>query len=379
MMLVIKMNNYESVFSKLSSNDYHEVGKISDNLINDAEFIKRIITISNPFIFDRFMKMIEYKMDTSPIYEERNKYIKKILLNLNNNSFNERWITEYIIGYYFQDNYYNFMTNFYQMLRYLEYSKKDLISKENIGLYKEFVDLRNMSLKDKIEFFKLLLDDIDVMGTFYDDMKTVREDSHKELVNKALKLNHDSKIYNIDISKRLNIDVYFLDGEEFYGFVRCLSISSNDMFDNYKYVNSINNNLGDSFSYIGNHNIGTIDYLQSSVALFYDNIDYKNIMYVHRADLHSKRMNIQDDYLTEKENEIVTPNSLIANTNNYNEIYIKHGVNGIKPTALICYDTITSNDIDFARKYGLSILVINRRKYKRFDAYDEYDDYSYVI
>ena len=174
--------------------------------------------------------------------------------------------------------------------------------------------------------------------------------------------------------------MYYLNGEEFYGFVRCLSIPRTYLFNHFDYVNSNKNRLGYSFSYIGDRNIGTTDYEQKSVVLFYDNIDYRNIMYVHHADLHSGKMTIQDDYLSTKENEILSPNSLIANTKNYNEIYIKSNGNGIRPKALICYDNITDNDIGFARKYNLSLLLINRDKYKRYETFDDdYESYTYVI
>ena len=250
---------------------------------------------------------------------------------------------------------------------------------DHLTIYKEFVDLKIMSLTDKIGFFKLLLNNRGILEMFYDDFAIVREDSHKELVNSTIKLNKNSDLYQRDISEKLNVDIYYLDGEEFFGFVRCLSVNKDDLSDHYDYVYSNTNQLGYSFSYIGDKNIGTIDYDGKSVALFYDDIDYKNIMYVHHADLHAKKMKIQDDYLSVKENEILLPENLIAKTNNYNEIYIKSD-NGIKPKALICYDVISSNDISFARKYDLVILLINRKKYKRYETFDEdYNDFSYSI
>ena len=217
------------------------------------------------------------------------------------------------------------------------------------------------------------------MALFYDDMSIVREESHRNLVEKSLKLNHDLNIYQHDISKRFGIDVYHLDGEPFYGFVRTFAIKRDDLTNHNDYIFSKNQRLGYSFSYVGDKNIGTIDYDNKSVVLFYDNIDYKNIMYVHHADLHSKKMDVQDDYLSEKENEILTPSSLIARTNNYNEIYIKRGKNGIKPKALICYNSITDNDIAFANKYQLDILVINTKKYRIETFDDTYEDNTYVI
>ena len=388
---------YQDIINTLLSDDYYKIKKNINELINNQDFIKKITNIHNPIVFDRFIKMCEYKVDTSILYDERNKFIRENISKLNNTNIYEffdinnldkehkeiianRYLTEYIINYYFGDNYYNFMTNFYQMLTYLKRTKKDLVSKEHIKLYKEFVDLNHMSLTDKIGFFNLLLDDINIMVMFYDDMNTVREDSHKELVLKSLKLNHSNKIYNKDISEKLKIDVYNLDGEPFFGFVRCLAIPRGNLFNYYREVNAEDGRLGYSFSYIGDKNIGTIDYDGKGVTLFYDNIDYKNIMYVHHGDLHSKKMNTQNDYLSIKENEMVTPESLIAHTKNYNEIYIKTEGKENRPKALICYDVIDDKDIAFAKKYHVDLLVINRSKYKRYEEYeDDYDDYTYNI
>ena len=388
------MNNYQEIYDLLNSDDYYKVKKIIDVLINDSSFIKKITKEINPVVFDRFIKMCEFKIDTSEIYEKRKIFIKEIINNLNKDNayfvfklenkekkelLLNRYLIEYIISYYFEDNYYNFMTNLYQMVRYLQYSKKRIIDENHIKLYNSFVELNNVSFDRKIELFKDHLND-DLKEIFYDDISKVRDDSHYELVNRTIKLNHDNEIYNKDISEKLKIDVYNLDGEAFFGFVRCLAIPKGNLFNYYREVNGEEGRLGLSFSYIGDKNIGTIDYDGTGVTLFYDDIDYKNIMYVHHADLHSKRMRVQDDYLSIKENEIITPESLIYNTKNYNEIYIKSNGEGIKPKALVCYDKIDEKDIAFARKHHLSILVINRSKYKRFHTFDEdYDDYSYTI
>ncbi len=386
------MVDYESVISLLKSDDYYQVKKRIYELINDSNFIRKIVKEKNPFVFDRFAKMCEYKMDTSIIYDERKKYLKKLINSLTVDNCQEklglddlniplvnRYLTEYIISYYFEDNYYNLMTNFYQMISYLRDTGKKLVNVTNIELYQRFLNVSNLSFNEKIRFFNDYLDD-NIMELFYDDMEIVRTDSHKELVNQSLKLSKNSSLYQKDLSEKYGLNIYMLDGEDFYGFVRCLSIKTDDTSDHKDYVESKGKRLGSSFSFIGKHNIGTTDYDGNCVTLFYDNIDYRNIMYVHHADLHVNNMVVQNDYLSLKENEITTPSSLVNRIINYSEIYIKGGVNGIKAKALVCYDKITTNDIIFANKYDLDILIINREKYKRYETYDEeFERNTYVI
>ena len=369
------MEKFDNIIDILSSDDYYKAKKLINNLDNRDLFIKKIISISNPYVFDRFCKMFEYDMDTSSYYQERNKMIKNMLLN-NKESLPNNWVTEYIISYFLEDNYYNFMVNFYQMVNYLSHIKMDLVSIKNIKLYQELCDIKKESLTSKIEFFKKHMHD-NIKEMFYDDIRKVKNDCYKELVNKSIKLDINSPIYCEDVSNNQSIDIYYLNGEEFYAFVKVFNIERNDLTDHSDYIFLDDNRLGNSFSYISDKNIGTVDYEQKKVVLLYDNINYSNIMYVHSSDLHSKRMSIQDDYLSEKINELPTPDSLIGYTKNYNEIYI---IGKIKPKALVCYDNITRDDLAFAKKYDLSILLINKDKYRRYETFD--DDYkkdTYII
>ena len=372
---------YDDVIKILSSDDYYKAKESVLKLSNNDDFINQMIITENPFVFDRFTKMLEYKVDTSKLYEERNTFIEKIILHLNNKvNISDRWVTEYIIGYFFQDNYYNFMSNFFQMVHYLQHTNKRLVNLDNIHLYNEFRSLTTMSIEEKVALFKKFYQRNNLMELFYDDMHRVKEDSYRELVKASLKLTHDNNIYYKDLSRNCGVDVYYLNGEDFYGFVKCFDIKRNDLSNHEEYLYSKDKRLGYSFSYIGNSNIGTIDYDKKDVVLYYDSIDYHDIMYVHHADLHAKKMEVQDDYLSEKENEIIMPNSLVYKTNNYNEIYIKGNRLGFRPKALVCYDTITHDDIAFAKKYQLSLLLINTKKYAHTISFDDdYVENTYVI
>ncbi len=391
------------------------------NSINFNYYTELISKIKNPSMYDRLIKYLEFKYDTSKFNEERNKYIKNLLFNQKNNSIidlltsinvdnfdkillftdeeisylkrnknnfkkclehiSDRWLTDYITYYFFQDNFYNFSVNLYQLVSYQYKIKSDLIDLSHIKMYNEFNNINNLSLLDKINLFKKYYNkNINLMHLFYDDMRIVKDHAYKNMVSNSLKINKDSKIYNKELSDKCGLDVYYLNGEKFYAFVRSLRVKRDDLDDkNNDYINSNLNKLGYSFSYISDRNIGTIDYMQKNVILFYDNIDFNNIMYVYHSDMFSGILNNKGNrYISKKVNEIHTPMSLISNTKNYNEIYVKG--NNIKPTSLICYDEIANDDISFAKKYNLSILLINREKYHSYEEYDDdFYDNTYIL
>ena len=67
-------------------------------------------------------------------------------------------------------------------------------------------------------------------------------------------------------------------------------------------------------------------------------------------------------------------------TKYYNELVIKKGSNGIKPSGVVCFDTIEEKDLVFANKYHLPIILINSQKYYHNDGYTDFDDAdTYVI
>ncbi len=384
--------------------------------INLNNYIDNIISIDNPYMYDRLIKYMEFKYDTAEFNEKRNKYIEKrildayddgilkIFLGINKNNYQDsilftdaekkylsqnidkisellknisnRWIDEYIVYYFFQDNYYNFLVNLSQMS---EYAKKfnNLVDLNNLKLYNEFNNISNLTVKEKIVLFKKYYNK-NLMEMFYDDMRKTKDYSYERLVNASLKLNKNNNIYNSVLSNKYGIDVYYLNGEKFFAFVRCFNIERNDMSDKNDYIFSNLGNDSYSFSYISDKNIGTIDYEQKMVVLVYDSINPRNISYIHHSDIHKKSEKNKYTFLSYKINEIITPEKLISETNNYNEIVVND--TNIKPASLICYNEITSNDIAFANKYQLSILLINKDKYKRYEFYDEdFYDNTYVL
>ncbi len=394
---------------------------VQSNQIDIKKYWQKIIRIENSHIYDKIMKIFEFKDDVSKYNEERNKIIRNIIFQQKNpeildslatvtpdnymdflfteeetdyikrsigsrfdeciKNISNRWLLDYIIYYFFQDSYYNFICNLFQMTRYLRDINVELVDIKHLNLYNKFCDLSKLSFIERINFFKENCDKLGVMEMFYDDMRKVKDHSYQQLVNSSLKPDKKLSIYNKELSDKDGVDVYYLDGEEFYAFIRSFSLEKVNSDAEEDYLFSRTNKYGYSMSYISNSNIGTIDLEQKEITLLYADISPSQIAYVHHDDAHTGRITDKlDRYISDKINEISTPSDLMSNTKSYNEIYIRPRNGEIRPCAIICYDTISEEQLAFAKKYHLSIVIINREKYKRYVSWPEnYEENTYII
>ncbi len=379
--------------------------------INFDDYFDEIISINNPYMFDKIIKYIMNKSYVDKYYKKRDEFIKKTILNqkdgrildclldINKNNYresslftkfnieniermanfnealevlSERWLLDDIIMYFFHDNYYNFLVNTNNMFRYLYDINKMIISKENFDFYNACQSLSKKTFADRIAFFKENYLKGNMDEKFYDDMRTIKNHSYQNIVSNSLNLNKDKALYNRGLSFKYHVPVYYLNGEKFYAMIRYIK-SNKDNTSNYDdYVYSNINRDYYSFSLIGHGNIGTIGFYGDGFFLLYSDIDPNNITHVHHMDSSSGIAEGKKEFFSTRVNEIHTPSSLIQNTDLYNEIVIKKGENGIKPSALICFDEIRDVDVEFSKKYQLPIVLINRNKYHYENGYTDF-------
>ena len=377
------MDKYEEVLKILdkeyiSLKDQEFIIHFFENKKGNSKYIKNISNMKNQSIYLKIMHLIENDMDVSEIEDRRRKYIIKVIDDYKNNNLTNKEIIDYIIYYFVGDNYYNFLVNFNQMLLYMKHINKILISKDHIKFYQDCLRLKDLNREDMILFFNQNRNKTKFFEMFYDDMRIIKNHSYNDLTSKSLTLEKNNKLYDKKLSNKLGIDVYYLDGEEFYAFVRCI-LPNKDGFN----IDDIYCNLPKkyySFSYIGNKNIGTIDKVNNmGITLLYSNINSNNIVHVHHMDSSSSISSKNEVFITSKINEISSADSLIRDTKCYNEIVIKKDDFGIKPAAIICFNEIQDKDLEISHKYKLPIVLINCNKYYYDESYPDFsidDSYS---
>ena len=409
-----EFNKIINLFSKsyLSGDD----GKFLDS-VDFNKYCREIVNIKNPRIFDKIIKYMEGKYYLDGINSERKKIIKKILFNQKYDKLldifkkvdkdnyknlgifmdeeieyikrypkefdksikriSDIWLRDYITYYFFGENFRNFLINLNNMNRYMDRIDNLLIDKDHLSFYLECYKIGDRSLMDDIKFFKDNYQKENTIEMFYDDMRIVKNHSYQNLVTSSLDLNKRKSLYNEELSRDYKIPVYFLDGEKFHAFIRY--INPDESLGNYD--NYVNCNLDKdyySFSYIGD-NIGTIGLGGNGYFLLYSNINPNNITHVSHMDSSSFKAAKEKYFKIDRVNEIQTPRSLISDTEAYNEIVVKKDKGGIKPSALVCFDKIREDDVNFCIEYKLPIVLINTNKYycsSRYTNYDDIDTYT---
>ena len=93
----------------------------------------------------------------------------------------------------------------------------------------------------------------------------------------------------------------------------------------------------------------------------HSHINKDNIIYVSKEDAFTTENSIFD--VSINVNELHTIDSLLEETENYNELYIKTEYVDEKCDAIVCFDELNDNVVDLAKKCNLPILLIDRGKY----------------
>ncbi len=411
------MTKFDDMLNILASREAkYQKKELENYFINNysSELQKEILKIKNPSIYSSITSIMQYKIDISEIDEKRNKIIQDIILNkvdlekeiftffTNYNSIpfmevekekiesaiksnevdkvlkeiSKDWLTKYIIYYFFHDSFYNYLVNLNQMLRYLRNIKIDLINQEHLSFYLECYNLTKMSFADKINFFKNNYLRKDITAIFYDDISIIKQHSYQNLVNSLLNIRQANDLKNTKLTNKYQYPIYYLNGEKFNALIRHISFNNGRSKEEYqKYVNSQKEKDYYSFSYISDKNISIIGNT-SGFTLLYGNINPNYITHVYHDDAGSSYLLKEKHFITNKYNEIHTPESLIMDTKYYNEIVIKKGQNGIEPSALVCFDEVKKEELQFAKEYHLPIVLINSKKYYQSTGYTDFDDYD---
>lgn len=347
----VEVNHYCEYINELLINNYNfaciveeerfkyvneKLNLIDNNIFDEYKDYKNFDSFN---IFEKFHYKDAFKLQK--LYQEKDDEMIKQELE----KITEREMFELIIGTFFKELPHNFLIN---LKTILEYKKENSNYKpKNLELYLKLINFNSLNTKEKQELFNKYKNE-DLATQFYDDYLLARNLSYDSINDNLLKLNKDSKIYNKELSERENLDIYYLDGEEFY-----LCIHSS------RYLGWMDNKKTISLSLISHNNITYFNEMTAEIVYGFNGLIKENIMHVSNVDSYTSH-----EYGTDKIQRIYSPSRLIDETKSYNEIlYSEKNLEDFKPDFIVAFDKITDDERETAREMNLPIVLINSKKY----------------
>lgn len=348
---------------------------VKKDLLYYAKYNENLDSIANVFDSDTY-RDISACFEGTPYAEEifqlRRQYVNNsfndsnlISVNLYHSECNYENLAKnycnFIAQYFFDDLYENVFIDINQIIKYATLTNQDKFDKERLKFYKEFITLKDYSFDMLCEFLKRY-NEWDLREIFYDDIRNLKDESYQSLINSCTKFALDSPLYNKELSEKNGCEVYYLNGEDFFGFVRSnarvqkYELKGNEMEELPQPSEQEIYRLSFSFAFIGKDSIGTYKNPKINMTMFYSGISIDDIAHINHRDSWSS-----GEY-SDFPNELHTPESLLQETKSYPEICIKPNKK-IKPIGLACFDEISDWDRTFSKNNNIPIILINTDKY----------------
>ena len=332
------LNDYNLLFNEIINTKYNEktLDKLIDKYFNQDNTVLK--------------EKIKTFMFKSPSFDE----IEKFFIQESN-----EMISNIIIDYHFKDVYYNVLINIKELL---EFENSNItISLDKIELYKRIINIDKLNYEEKIMLHEELKK-YDLITMLYDDIFACRELIGNLIKNNILTKEKIARFKNEELSSKYGIDVYVLEGEEFYALAKTGDHHDKDLM------------YARSYSLLGKNAVtvyGGGGY--TSEAFLYDGITPEQIVHVFPTDSFTKYDRNRPS--TNRVNVLMEPKELINNTNSYNELLIlergkknsemDNRIPELKRFALYTYDEIKESDIEVAKKENVGIVIVKRKKYEK--------------
>lgn len=350
-------NRYRDYVNTLMSNNYEfyeivekERLKYVDNKVNSIrdDILDEYTTIDKDNLFNNYDFKTASKLQNIKDDSKLNEYLKY--------STKEK-LLEMIIDVFFKDVPYNFLQNLKAIINYSKDNHKFI--PHNIDIYNTILSFNELSINDIINFFNKYKNK-DLATAFYDDFRSCRNTAYEEINNGITKFDKSSNMYRKNKSKELGIDIYELNGEDFYLYVH----SSKSGF-------WVSNKETICLSLISHDNINTID--NEEIIFGFSKLKVDNIMHMYHSDMFSCNKDGAN-----KVHDIETKENLIKKTTSYNEILYKEE-GDFKPDYIVCFDSINDKAVSIAHELNIPIVIINSKKYtKKSGSLEKLDENSYL-
>ena len=324
-------------FNNEISDDYYENRKEYFNYLNKINDITYFNKLNDLFNIEKVEEYLKLLSDNS--------------------------ISNYIIDYHFEENYYNIMFDMSELLNFY-YKGNIVLPEERVELYYKITNIDNLTVSEKQELHNELKK-INIMSIFYDDMKIARTIVAESIKEYSLSRESVKKYKDEELSKKYGVDVYTLGGQSFFGIVK----TNRSLYNEYP--------EGHSFSLIGDAGLVVFGELKDSNTFFYDSdgINPEQLVHAFPNDSFTTYKPFEcSENATNRVNVLATADELLNETITYNELlFLERGRKStdidksiplLKKIALYCLDEIREQDIEAAKANRVGIILVNSKNYK---------------
>lgn len=285
----------------------------------------------------------------------RKRYCKKIKNELKNNwdNLSTNRICVMIVKYYFDDTILSLTGDIEQILKFIE-KTNTVIDSDLLKLYKRLIYI-TMKSKDDL---KQLMEDLEsqegLIEKHYDIMRKLKDISYENITSNLLNTSIIKE--SESLSKIYETPIYILAGQNFNAIVNVTQYPR-------EYFVPINWNRNGvietiSLSYINQDKIGMFDNPYRCVVLGFSNVNPDQIKHLCHEDSYT-----DGKFGTEYQNELHTKESLISETEQYNEILYVHKPITILPSYVLAIEKIQPGDVAAAQKLCIPIVFVPEYEY----------------
>ena len=265
-------------------------------------------------------------------------------------------ISEIVIDALFQDNIYNVWLNIKEMIRYNEMLTDDekVLNKEKLEFYKLILDFDNVDSDTKIEIYNKLKDK-NYNLIFYEDLRKLKDLSYDKIQESMLNPMVHSEYLDKTMTDKYGVDVYDLRDKEYTMLIR-RELNHHDQ----------SQSVRNCYSLISNENSqvfgGPTGYLYG-----YNTFEKDKILHVLETDSFSSS---QKDNSSKYVNRVMLPKEIVNGSNWYSEVQIVNTKSESYPTMydtkspdyIVVFETVLPTAVAESKRLNIPIVIISDQK-----------------
>ena len=279
-------------------------------------------------------------------------------------------LSNMIIDYHFKEVPYNFFVDVKQLLHFQE-GKDRTISDEYLKMYQQLINVDNLGYDEKLSLHQRLSQD-NFEEIHYDVFRETKDKIASLIKQKMLTFDSVKKFQNSELSDKLGVPIYILDGDEFYAFVKATAINKNQLLDPRYMVSTVD---GGSYSLDGSKKLKTYIDPRTVYNLIFGDFPESQIVHMYTVDSYSKYSRTYGGSATPRVYELYGPEEFVEKSLDYNEIVLaqknvrrrddelNESLDLPKLMGIYCYDEISENDVLSARELGIGIVLVKTNCY----------------